>query len=289
MRPPSDGSLVPNRTSSLGLQPVVPPAAAAAVAPVVHIDLTDEAAQQAQGDPVKPSLPEVHPIARSSLALLQKSEALERRASKRFSSYTFNKMLPTSSPGNKKTTSGIGSPPRPARRSDRIPAMPAVIEDHFGRPGPVEDLQSGTSPEDSLQPTEGVAPPNLFTGSLPSVAGRALDSGEGGESPALGTSSTLISTPKVSPTSVRAFLQLGRQVKKATIDLPLTMSALRLLFMERFEYDPGMEDFPNVYIRDNKTGVQYELEDMEDVVDGCVLALDFEREWSRRSTTDGST
>lgn len=60
------------------------------------------------------------------------------------------------------------------------------------------------------------------------------------------------------------------------------MSALRLLFMERFEYDPGMEDFPNVYIRDNKTGVQYELEDMDDVSDGCVLALDFERKWPKQ-------
>jgi hypothetical protein len=48
--------------------------------------------------------------------------------------------------------------------------------------------------------------------------------------------------------------------------------------MERFEYDPGMEDFPDVYMRDTKTGVQFELEDMEDLKEGCVLSLNIERE-----------
>lgn len=80
------------------------------------------------------------------------------------------------------------------------------------------------------------------------------------------------------PKSMTVFLQLGRQVKKASVELPLDQSGLRLLFMERFEYDPGMEDFPDVYIRDNRTGVQYELEDMDDLKDGCVLTLDVERE-----------
>jgi hypothetical protein len=84
-------------------------------------------------------------------------------------------------------------------------------------------------------------------------------------------------TPTI-PKPMTVFLQLGRQVKKTSVELPLTQSALRLLFMERFEYDPGMEDFPDVYIRDNRTGVQYELEDMDDLQEGCVLTLDVERE-----------
>jgi hypothetical protein len=74
------------------------------------------------------------------------------------------------------------------------------------------------------------------------------------------------------------FLQIGRQVKKAMIDLPVTLSALRLLFMERFDYDPGMEDFPDVYVRDNRTGVHFELEDMEDLKEGAILSLSIERE-----------
>lgn len=48
--------------------------------------------------------------------------------------------------------------------------------------------------------------------------------------------------------------------------------------MERFEYDPGKEDFPEVYIRDHRTGVQFELEDMDDLKDDTVLSLNIERE-----------
>ncbi|BEI86883.1 hypothetical protein CcaverHIS002_0702290 [Cutaneotrichosporon cavernicola] len=188
----------------------------------------------------------VHPAARSSFALLQRSDALERRASKRFSSYTFNKMVGTS-PG-KKATSGTGSPPRPARRSNvhAIPPMPALTEAH-------RSLVAETTPP--------VSEPAVSTA-------HSVD--------AISSTSVSASPPASTPGLVTAFLQLGRHVKKTTIELPLTMSALRLLFMERFEYDPGMEDFPDVYIKDPRTSVQYELEDMEDVREGCLLVLDIE-------------
>lgn len=80
------------------------------------------------------------------------------------------------------------------------------------------------------------------------------------------------------PTSLSVFLQIGRQVKKTTIELPTSLSNIKLSFMERFEYDPGKEDFPEVYIRDPTTGVQFELEDVDDVRDGTVLSLNIERE-----------
>lgn len=48
--------------------------------------------------------------------------------------------------------------------------------------------------------------------------------------------------------------------------------------MERFDYDPGVDNFPDVYIRDHATGVQFELEDMEELREGAVLSLDIERE-----------
>lgn len=110
------------------------------------------------------------------------------------------------------------------------------------------------------------------------------------EHPGVVADTNAVATPKATgdtasasfATSITAFLQLGRQVKKTRIDLPADMSTLKLLFMERFEYDPGMEDFPNVYIRDNKTGVQYELEDVKDLREGCVLTLDVEREFAIR-------
>ena len=86
--------------------------------------------------------------------------------------------------------------------------------------------------------------------------------------------------PTPVPSSVSIFLQIGRQVKKTNVELPTNLSSIKLLFMERFEYDPGKEDFPEVYIRDYKTGVQFELEDMDDLRAGTVLSLNIERESS---------
>lgn len=225
---------------------------------------------------------DVHPAARSTFALLQRSEALERRASKRFSSYTFNKMVGTSPNGKKASSSGTGSPPRPARRSNHgVPPMPSLAESHAHTLSVSQDGSGGSTPSvlsGGMSPTGlGVAQPLAAD----SMGRRGSDAGSVhvAASPA---GSPLPSPTPLLPRSVTAFLSLGRQVKKTTIELPLTMSSLRLLFMERFEYDPGMEDFPDVYIKDPKTGVQYELEDMEDVKDGCVLALDIERELSSK-------
>lgn len=214
---------------------------------------------------------------------LQRSDALERRASKRFSSYTFNKMVPTSSPSAKRASTS-GSPPRPARRSDRLPV---VIEDR--RP-PLPDLaksldmvrKASTSPKPVI-PTLETIPASPSIGSSMEEAQQRLSPGI--VSDAAVTKSKLSrdslggASSSSSPSSITAYLQLGRQVKKTLVDLPTDMSTLKLLFMERFEYDPGMEDFPNVYIRDNKTGVQYELEDLKDLQEGCVLTLDIEREF----------
>jgi hypothetical protein len=84
------------------------------------------------------------------------------------------------------------------------------------------------------------------------------------------------STP--SRRSFPVFLQLGREVKKVTIEPGLSFSSLRVLFVDKFSYNPGLENFPAIYIRDPSSGVQYELEDMEEVKQKCLLSLNFERE-----------
>lgn len=75
------------------------------------------------------------------------------------------------------------------------------------------------------------------------------------------------------------FLQLGRDMKKAKLietEEP-TVASLRMLFTERFAYNPGMTDFPAIYLRDPHSGVQYELEDMSEIKDNSVLSLNIER------------
>jgi hypothetical protein len=74
------------------------------------------------------------------------------------------------------------------------------------------------------------------------------------------------------------FLQVGREVKKAKMKPGLTFPSLRMLFVDKFAYNPGQEDFPAIYIRDLSSGVQYELEDTDEVSDGCLLSLNIERE-----------
>jgi len=75
------------------------------------------------------------------------------------------------------------------------------------------------------------------------------------------------------------FMQVGRDVKKATVEPGLTMAMLRVLFMDKFSYSPGMDTFPAIYIRDGSSGIQYELEDMDEIKERCLLSLNIEREF----------
>lgn len=76
---------------------------------------------------------------------------------------------------------------------------------------------------------------------------------------------------------ITAFLQLGREVKKVKIEPGLSFSALRVLFVDKFSYNPGLENFPAIYIRDPSSGVQYELENTDEVQEKCLLSLNIER------------
>ena len=77
------------------------------------------------------------------------------------------------------------------------------------------------------------------------------------------------------------FMQVGREVKKAIVEPGLTMAMLRVLFMDKFSYSPGMDSFPAIYIRDGSSGIQYELEDMDEIKGGCLLSLNIEREFRK--------
>jgi hypothetical protein len=92
----------------------------------------------------------------------------------------------------------------------------------------------------------------------------------------------------VTPTHCSVYLQFGRQTKKAKLEYPITAAGIKMLFMERFEYDPGLDDFPEVYVTGTgkEAGVAWELEDMEDVVEGCVLSLNIERESGAHTKLD---
>ncbi|KAF9145284.1 Bud site selection protein 6 [Mortierella sp. GBA39] len=74
-------------------------------------------------------------------------------------------------------------------------------------------------------------------------------------------------------TSLTLFLQVGKSVKKTKFEGELTHSGLRMLFMEKFQYNPGQEDFPTIYVKDPQTNIHYELESLADVKQNAFLSL----------------
>lgn len=69
---------------------------------------------------------------------------------------------------------------------------------------------------------------------------------------------------------------MDKTVKKVQFEGEVTISALQLLFMDRFSYTSGQQDFPHIYIHDTTANISYELEDVSDVQDKSVLSLDLE-------------
>lgn len=259
--------------------------------------------------PLDPALASQEPAVESSLVALQKSDALERKASKRFSSYTFTKMA--GGPVGLGSLKQIGSSKNLNRRSIAPSAsigqlttqdLEALAEVDENRPvspmkrNSIINLADG-SERKGKSPIPGQAPP---VPSLPEAA-RSSPISSRGTSPMRrqGTAEfkpptdkptvngvtsrpgTRPSTPAPQPLTV--FLQVGRHVKKVTIDPDNTLSfaSLRVLFVDKFAYNPGQDNFPAIYIRDSHSGVQYEMEDIDEVKDGCLLSLNIERKLCR--------
>ncbi|KAF9961216.1 hypothetical protein BGZ70_008343 [Mortierella alpina] len=83
-------------------------------------------------------------------------------------------------------------------------------------------------------------------------------------------------------TGLTLFLQVGKSVKKTKFEGELTHSALRMLFMEKFQYNPGQEDFPTIYVKDTHTNIHYELESLADVKQNAFLSLNVDENIQRK-------
>jgi hypothetical protein len=83
---------------------------------------------------------------------------------------------------------------------------------------------------------------------------------------------------ETSPEKISVFLQLGSAVRKTLVSLTeLTLQSLRLLFVEKFQFNPGAETFPDILVTDRETGVRYILEEgVQDIIEGTMLTLDVE-------------
>lgn len=273
--------------------------------------------------------------ANNSLEMLKKTDTLQRRASKRFSTYTYNRLtgtgvsphkrggpgdnsalginlgIPgsgsglgiagtTSSSSLARSASTVGVRERDedearevsqagrelmrgaksASRSHGPSKLSARDEDEASRTSTNGAARDGTPrrppsiiPEESEDPRPEqqleVPPPASTT---PSPAASIVPIPQVFATPPSRPSAT---PPPEGPPVI--FLQFGRDVKKAKLDTgPPTITSLRMLFMDRFQYSPGTDDFPAIYLRDPQSGVQYELEDMSEVKDRVVLSLNID-------------
>lgn len=210
------------------------------------------------------------PAIASSLAALQQSDALERRASKRFSVYNIAKMTnmraPSSSGANRRSMAASNTLTNGELATlteadeDVGPVAPRKRERTTRRAHPQSTIAEG---EEAPPPVPSLPPKDVFI-------------------PEIQAEESLMSISPMPPTgSFIVFLQVGRDVKKAIIDPPLTLSTLRMLFVDKFSYSPGLGNFPSIYIRDASSGIQYELEDVDEVREKCLLSLNIERKLFR--------
>lgn len=247
----------------------------------------DQTQRNGSSPPAPPDTPPIDvlqaPAMANSLAALKKSDTLERRASKRFSTYNISKMTGTSVRERSARTGGGAGGNQQNRRSLAVssaltPGELAVlteVDDEEASPPPL--LRRGSS---RLRRTAGSRPSTpddrqrAATPPVPPLPGTPSRTPE----PTLPTVSeqSSVAAP-ADPTKITVFLQVGREVKKVTIEPGLSFASLRVLFVDRFSYNPGLENFPAIYIRDPSSGVQYELEDMEEVKEKCLLSLNIER------------
>ena len=215
------------------------------------------------------------PAVQNSLQALKNRDVLERRASKRFSTYNISKMTGGSMRQNRSSmvagaslspgelaalTEADSHSPSPGKRERTRPSHRArntspIVEDDEAPPVP------------PLPTSEAVLRKQAeakLTGSILSVP----------------ETSPTPPPAETSPRSMTVFLQVGREVKKTTIEPGLSASSLRVLFVDKFAYSPGKDNFPAIYIRDPTSGIEYELEDMDEVKDKCLLSLNIEREYN---------
>lgn len=216
------------------------------------------------------------PAVATSLAALKNHDALERRASKRFSSFNISKMTGAS------TTRERSRRGHPNRRSLAVssaltPGELAVLTEVDDEDAPEPPPRDERSPRARSKPR--AAAPERSQTALPAPPAsppKAQEHPTMVEDSEQQSSADTIAQPHVDTSRITVFLQLGREVKKASLEPNISFASLRVLFVDKFSYNPGQENFPAIYIRDPSSGVQYELENTDEVKEKCLLSLNIE-------------
>jgi hypothetical protein len=263
--PPVPPSAVPSHVKRYSLvdKPVSPPA--------VVVEPSSPHSDHFSGPSTPP--PELPPAMANSLAALR-GDVLERRASKRFSTFHISKMTGASTARER---SNRGHPNRRsllAASSALTPGELAVLTEVDDEEGPQPPLRNDGSAKP--QSISRAATPERRQAALPVPPQTEEHPTTIKESDQQSSADGIID-PRSGTSQITVFLQVGREVKKASLEPNISFASLRVLFVDKFSYNPGQENFPAIYIRDPSSGVQYELENTDEVKDRCLLSLNIER------------
>ncbi|KAG8884366.1 Bud site selection protein 6 [Tulasnella sp. 332] len=266
------------------------------------------------------------PAVAKEIAELEQTDILQRKASKRFSTYTFSKMaggagIPTI-PSLPNGTAGSSNKPGFNKSVNRKSIIAPSASVANLTPKDLETLAEADEPSspqksplntgmgmarsksaDEGRSTSPAQPePTVGEGSGKghsrgmsgrirrevSPAFKAAPEGEGKRAVVTSTTNGKGETsysdqpeteePLGTPGYMAVYLQVGRSVKKVMIERGSSMSfaSLRVLFVDKFSYSPGQDNFPAIYIRAPMGDIQYELEDINEIKDGCLLSLNIE-------------
>jgi len=223
--------------------------------------------------PPAPDTPPIDPppaVAKSLAALKSNDVLLERRASKRFSIYNISKMTGASTTRERSLRSNANHPNRRSAVTGNLTAGELAVLTEVDDEEPL-DVEEGSSRRNMLSRSN---TPDRRTPTIPSTSSVRSKTPD----PTIAAEDSATPSPPPSDTRKKTiFLQLGREVKKVVVEPGLSFASLRVLFVDKFSYNPGLENFPAIYIRDPASGVQYELEDTDDVKEKCLLSLNIER------------
>jgi hypothetical protein len=264
--PPASPSLVPPSVKRYSLVDK-PMEKGAEVAPSVVVQPSSPLNGQDQVDSPQSEVPPEPPaaVAKSLAALKSNDVLLERRASKRFSSYNISKMTGGSMSRERSLRNTSNHPNRrslAANTNNLTPGELAVLTEVDD-----EDGEQVDAPQHFSSPDRNGVPPMPSFPTSPSKEPEPTTIQDGKQ------------RPNIPPSKITIFLQLGREVKKVSVEPRISFAALRVLFVDKFSYNPGLENFPAIYIRDPSSQVQYELEDTDEVKDNCLLSLNIERKF----------
>lgn len=209
-------------------------------------------------------------VAKSLAALKAQEVLLERRASKRFSTYNISKM--TSSSISRERS--LRNHPNQSNRRSIVAATSNLTPGELAVLTEVEDEESVSHQADGPDWR-----PSNTTDRIPPIPPLPTTPSRTPEPPSSLQESGISGQSAKPPSKITIFLQLGREVKKVSVEPGISFSALRVLFVDKFSYNPGLENFPAIYIRDPSSQVQYELEDADEVKDKCLLSLNIERKF----------